>query len=521
MNEQQQQNKQDGSFVRLIKSRLSIKPLVDEDPRLLRSSLKNITIVIVAMSAAMPGFSSTIYFPGIPDINAELQAPSIATTLTAALFVLFMGIAPVFWAAFSDFYNIRRFLLIISMIIFVVSSIGNAVMTNIWGMVVLRCLQAVGASSGQAIGGGVIADMYPVEQRGSAYGKFFLGMIIGPIIGPIIGGFLIMSVITWRATYWFCVVFGAVVVIITFFFMPETFRDDKRFDVGTLPTTTTSSPKTNNMDDAASERGSETTVPVRTGASLDEKDGQPVPQQPTTETEQREEKKKTLNPIRPFLLLRYPNILLSSIIGGIAFGSMFCVETVIPTLYETRYGLNAWQIGLSFLGAGVGNLFGAVLNGKLSDRLLLRAREKRGGRHKVEDRLAVNLWPCCFFFMPFGLLLFGWGIESGMSFWTGIVGFGIQCFGMNQVMTATSAYLLDAVPGQGASATAAGNLVRMVMACVLTLVANPMVEAVGPGYLSVFLAALSWLSGGLLIINKVYGQRMRRYFGFEQEAERK
>ena len=89
------------------------------------------------------------------------------------------------------------------------------------------------------------------------------------------------------------------------------------------------------------------------------------------------------------------------------------------------------------------------------------------------------------------------------------------------LIIATSAYLLDALPGQGASATAAGNLVRMVMACVLTLVANPMVEAIGPGYLSVFLAALSWLSGGLLIINKVYGQRMRRYFGFEQEAERK
>ena len=63
--QEQEQNKQDGSFVRLIKSRLLVRPSVDEDPRLLRSSIKNITIVIVAMSAAMPGFSSTIYFPGL------------------------------------------------------------------------------------------------------------------------------------------------------------------------------------------------------------------------------------------------------------------------------------------------------------------------------------------------------------------------------------------------------------------------------------------------------------------------
>ncbi|KAI8148372.1 major facilitator superfamily domain-containing protein [Fennellomyces sp. T-0311] len=458
----------------------------------------------------MPGFSSTIYFPGIPNINEELHAPSIATTLTAALFVLFMGIAPVFWAAYSDFYMIRRFWLVISMIIFVVSSIGNAVMTDIWGMVVLRCVQAIGASAGQAIGGGVIADLFPVEQRGGAYGKFFLGMIIGPITGPIIGGFLIMSDLTWRATFWFCVAFGAVVVITTFFFMPETFRDDKRWDTGSLPTTAPSN------DDSRSTSSETISIHASPNNVTDEKTLQQQEVVPTSQ-----QPKKTLNPIRPFFLLRYPHIMLSSWVGGIAFGSMFAIETVMPTLLEVNYGFNSWQIGLCFLGAGVGNMIGAVINGMLSDRLLLRARAKRGGRHKVEDRLALNLWPCCLIFMPLGLLLFGWGMERQMTYWTAIVGFGIQTFGMNQVMTTTSAYLLDAVPSQGASATAAGNLVRMVLACALTLGATPMVEKVGPGYLSVFLAALSWFSAGLLLINKVYGHRIRRHYGFEQEEERK
>ena len=123
------------------------------------------------------------FFIGIPNINAELHAPSIATTLTAALFVLFMGIAPVFWAAFSDFYNIRRFLLIISMIIFVVSSLGNAVITDIWGMVVLRCVQAIGASSGQAIGGGVIGNALfithiHIEQKTRYLFFFFCVLVI-------------------------------------------------------------------------------------------------------------------------------------------------------------------------------------------------------------------------------------------------------------------------------------------------------------------------------------------------------
>ena len=69
-----------------------------------------------------------------------------------------------------------------------------------------------------------------------------------------------------------------------------------------------------------------------------------------------------------------------------------------------------------------------MITNLLSDRLLLRARAKRGGRHKIEDRLTVNLWPCGLILMPFGVLLFGWGIGSGMTYWTGIIGFGIQVY---------------------------------------------------------------------------------------------
>ena len=87
--------------------------------------------------------------PGIPNITLELNAPPIATTLTAALSILFMGLTPVVWAALSDYYQIRRFLLMLSMTIFGFASLGSALVNNIWVLVVLRCIQALGASCGQ------------------------------------------------------------------------------------------------------------------------------------------------------------------------------------------------------------------------------------------------------------------------------------------------------------------------------------------------------------------------------------
>ncbi|OBZ91879.1 putative transporter mfs2 [Choanephora cucurbitarum] len=421
----------------LLKSRLAIKPPVESDPR---------------------------QFSSLPDITSDLNAPSIATTLTAALFILAMGIAPVFWAALSDYLQVRRFLLLCSMLIFAAASIGSAFVNNIWALIVLRCVQSLGASCGQSVGAGVF---------------------IGPLLGPIIGGFLIMSEWTWRATFWFCFAFALFNFLALFFFFRETFRIDEKFDVK-LPTV--SNTKEEPQDTSSVQASSYTQA------------------------------KKQINPFTPVLLLRYSFISLASFISAIAFGCMFAVETIIPDLYETKYGFNSWQTGLSYLGAGIGNVLGSILNGYLSDRLLLRARRLRGGASVVEDRLTANLWPCVFFIIPFGLLLFGWSVQRGLSYWAAIVGFGIQNFGMNQVMTATSAYIVDAMPGNGASASATGNFLRMVFACILTIVANPMVQSLGAGWTCVLLTGLTYISAVALVILKRKGAVMRAKSGFGDQS---
>ncbi|CAO3632959.1 unnamed protein product [Cunninghamella echinulata] len=481
-----------------IKSRLLLQSTVEEDPRLLSDRTKNKIIIILALCACTPGFSSTIYFPGLPLITSDLNAPPIATTLTAALFVLFMGLAPVLWASISDHYHMRRYLSIISMLIFSVASLGSAVITNIWGLVVLRCIQSVGSSCGQSVGAGVIADCYPIEKRGVAFSKFFFGVFFGPLLGPIIGGVLIMSKERWRATFWFCLAFGLI--------------DDKFDKVLPISKHTTMEEKVNDhhhqpsmsvsMDDE------NTMVPIQQqNLPQEEENNKTIVSNPT------KQKKFRMNPFASFLLLRHPFVFLASFVGAVAFASMFAVETIIPGLYEENYQFSSWQTGLSYLGAGIGNLIGSTVGGKLSDRLMMRSRNLRG-RPMTEDRLTFNLWPCNLIIMPFGLLLFGWMVEYQRSVWAGIIGFGFVTFGMSQVVSATSAYLVDAMPGKGASATAAANLVRMVLACILTLVSNQMVTALGPGFACVLLAGLSWLAAICLLILKIYGEQLRHWSGF-------
>ena len=51
-----------------------------------------------------------------------------------------------------------------------------------------------------SIGGGVVADVFPPEERGAASGLFMIPLLVGPIVGPLLGGGLAQA-FGWRSTF--------------------------------------------------------------------------------------------------------------------------------------------------------------------------------------------------------------------------------------------------------------------------------------------------------------------------------
>lgn len=253
----------------------------------------------------------------------------MVTTLTAALFVLFLGIAPVIWASVSEHYQVHRSLFLVAMMIFTVTSIGAAFVQNIWALVVVHCIQSIGVACGQSLGAGYIADIYPVEELGAAFGKYMFGAILGHLSGPIVGGFLIMSPLGWRATFWFCFALGIFIFLITFFFTPETFRVGAKFDIEL--------PVVNNerVDYASSAKctlNSNHTSTVTISSSLKRN---PLPMLPAAETKL----KKRFNPFTAFLLLRHTFIFLASVVAALFFAAMFATEAILPDAFKKAYDL--------------------------------------------------------------------------------------------------------------------------------------------------------------------------------------
>ena len=86
----------------------------------------------------------------------------------------------------------------------------------------MRVLSQSAASSVQAIGAGTIADVWEVKERGTAMGIFYLGPLVGgTTLGPVLGGVLTQT-LGWRSTQWFLAIYGALVLVLIVFCLPET-----------------------------------------------------------------------------------------------------------------------------------------------------------------------------------------------------------------------------------------------------------------------------------------------------------
>jgi MFS family permease len=74
--------------------------------------------------------------------------------------------------------------------VFTLFTAGCALAPTVEGLVVLRFLAGAFGSSPLTIAGGILADIWPNEQRGLAMIFFSSAPLFGPALGPVIGGFL-------------------------------------------------------------------------------------------------------------------------------------------------------------------------------------------------------------------------------------------------------------------------------------------------------------------------------------------
>lgn len=123
--------------------------------------------------------------------------------------------------------------------------------------------------------------------------------------------------------------------------------------------------------------------------------------------------------VRPMKMLSHsPIVLLLSIHMAIVYGYLYLLFTTVTEVFETTYAFSSGVVGLTFLGLGMGMLFGLAIFGFVTN--VIFKRYAVDGVMKPEYRfLPMIPGALC---IPIGMFLYGWTAQYHIFWFVPIVG---------------------------------------------------------------------------------------------------
>ncbi|KAK0910553.1 hypothetical protein LTR57_015809 [Friedmanniomyces endolithicus] len=355
---------------------------------------------------------SSMITPATPEIARYFDVSRTASILSLSLFVLGLGLGPIIAAPISEKFG-RGVVYKASGPVYMLFILGSGFSKSFGGLLICRLLAGMSGGPVLAVGSGTIADMFPPRHRAIASGTTRHRRFRRQFKD-------------WRWTQW-CTIFIALAAYLTILPMSETYKK---------------------------------VILQRRAKRLN------IPPPPTPPMSALTQLKilVTITIARPLVMLATePIVMFFSLYNAFTFSVLFAFFAAYPYTFETVYGFNTWQYGLTFLGIGLGVIL-AVLTNIVIDRLIYMkktAQALKEGRHMAAPEHRLYCAMVGSVGIPIGLFWFAWSARADVH-WISPVLAGIPfAWGNLCVFMSAAMYLIDVYGSlNGASAMAANGLAR-------------------------------------------------------------
>lgn len=336
--------------------------------------------------------------------------------------------------------------------------------------------------------------------------------MLGQGIGPVFGGIL-TQYLGFRSIFWFLTILSGLSLFSILFFLPETLRTVA--GNGTVPLYGIHKPFIYHF----------------TG----QKDANPssVPSD--------EKKKITVKTVfAPLGFLGEKDVFITLFFGAIVYTVWSMVTSSTSDLFESTYGLNSLEVGLTFLGngkrsftnlgmiilskrySGFGCMSGSYSIGYLMDYNHKRTEREYCTEHNLplETRITTKSHPD--FPIEYARMRNTWWITALFIFCTAVYGVSLRthialpiilqyiiAYCATAIFTINSALVIDLYPGASASATAVNNLMRCLIGAAGVAVVQPIIDAITAQYAFILLAGVTLHMVPLLLIEMRWGAGWR------------
>ncbi|KAI1798447.1 MFS general substrate transporter [Ganoderma leucocontextum] len=369
--------------------------------------------------------------------------------LVTSIFLCGYIVGPLLWGPGSELFG-RQIIFRVGLAIYLVLHLGQVLARDMTTFFVTRFLTGVFACAPLTICGGVMVDLWDPATRGIATAIFSAGVFIGPVLGPIVGGFVLMSPLGWRWLFWIMMIFAGVCTVLAFLFLPETYAPvilqwkAKRLRKA--------DPEANSQFYAEHERSDWSLSGVL---------------------------HRTL--YRPVQMLIFePILLLVTVYISLMYGVLYAMFEAIPFIFITTRGFNIREVGLVFIGIGIGTTIGAYLTIVLSKRYTVLIGKYRGFPPPEERLYGAMIGAPS---LVLGAFWLGWTGQYPHIHWivpalaTVPIGASISL-----VFNSFLSYLVDTYLQYAASAFSANTIMRSCVGAAFPLFTLQMFLALGIGW---------------------------------------
>lgn len=193
---------------------------------LLTSGQRVVYILVLGALTALGPFTTDLYLPAFPAIQADFGVDASAVQLTLTGTMIGFGLGQLIVGPLSDKIG-RKGPLIGGAVLHVAACVFAAIAPNIVVLGILRVLMGFGAASSGVVSMAMIRDLFGGKLLVRMMSRMALVNGFAPVIAPVVGSQL-LSIMNWHGIFWVLAGYGALVSIAVVVFVVETLPKDKR-----------------------------------------------------------------------------------------------------------------------------------------------------------------------------------------------------------------------------------------------------------------------------------------------------
>ena len=181
---------------------------------MIKANSKLFLVLLLGVLSAFGPFVVDLYLPSLPQLASFFETSASMTQLTLTTAMIGLAVGQLLLGPLRDKLG-RKIPLIISLVIYIISTVLIVYAPNIESMIVLRVIQGLSSAGSVVISRAVATDLYRGREMTRFFGLLMTINGIAPIISPILGS-LLLEYISWKGVFVFLALIGVIVLLFCF-----------------------------------------------------------------------------------------------------------------------------------------------------------------------------------------------------------------------------------------------------------------------------------------------------------------